>query len=76
MLGMLVAALPSLSIAQPVNVDAKSRQNGEQACGADARRLCRKLIEQGDGPVLNCLQTNQKKLSKACHKMLSDNGQL
>jgi Cysteine rich repeat len=71
-LGMLISLAPSLSFAQPDPV----RQRGEEACGGDARRFCRKVLDQGDGVVLNCLQTNQKKLSSACRKMLEDNGQL
>lgn len=70
-LGMLISLAPSLGFAQ-----ADSRERGERACGGDARRLCRKVLGDGDGAVLNCLQTNERKLSAACRKMLEDNGQL
>ena len=71
-LGILICLVPSASFAQP---DPK-RERGEEACGSDARRFCRKVIDQGDSVVLSCLQENQSKLSKACRKMLEDNGQL
>ncbi len=70
-LAALVTLLPTVSFAQ-----ANQRDQGEKACGGDARRLCRKVLNDGDGAVLNCLQTNEKKLSGACRKLLVDNGQL
>jgi hypothetical protein len=69
---MTVATLPSLGFAQPD----PTRNRGERACGRDARQLCRAVINQGDMVMLSCLQTNEKKLSKACHKFLVDQGQL
>ncbi len=71
-LGALVTMVPTMSVAQPD----PQRQRGEEACGGDARRFCRKVLDQGDMTVLQCLQTNEKKLSKSCRKMLEDNGQL
>lgn len=71
-LGVLISLVPSVSFAQPD----PARQRGEEACGSDARRFCRKVLDQGDMVVLQCLQTNQKKLSAACRKVLEDNGQL
>lgn len=70
-LGILISLVPSLSFAQ-----GDQRGRGEKACGDDARKFCRKVLGDGDGAVLNCLQTNEKHLSKACRKMLEDNGQL
>jgi hypothetical protein len=32
-------------------------------------------MDQGDMVVLGCLQQNRSKLSKACSKVLTDNGQ-
>jgi hypothetical protein len=72
MLSVLLSLVPSLSYAQPD----PNRQRGEEVCGSDARKLCRKVLGEGDGAVLNCLQTNEKKLSKGCRKLLEDNGQL
>jgi len=69
--GLLISLVPSLSFAQGDN-----RAAGEKACGKDASRLCRKVINDGDNAVLQCLQDNHKKLSTACRKFLEDNGQL
>ena len=69
--GILISLVPSLSFAQ-----GDPRDRGERACGGDAKRLCRKVISDGDGAVLNCLQTNEKRLSGACRKFLEEQGQL
>lgn len=71
-LGALINLVPSVGFAQPD----PSRQRGEEACGSDARRFCRRVLDQGEMAVLQCLQTNQKNLSAACRKVLKDNGQL
>jgi hypothetical protein len=44
------------------------------ACSPDVRRLCKSA---GDDTfvVLACLKQNRAKLSKACEKVLADNGQ-
>lgn len=44
-------------------------------CTRDVTRLCRAVINDGDSAVLSCLQQNRAKVSKACQKILSDNGQ-
>jgi hypothetical protein len=72
LLGVLLAVVPTLSFAQGTS----ERERGEKACRGDVSRLCRKVMDQGDGAVLNCLQTNEKKLGRACRKVLEDNGQL
>ena len=69
-LGVLLSLLP-LSFAQGDN-----RDEGDKACGSDARRHCKKVLDQGDSAVLACLQANEKKLSKPCHKFLVEQGQL
>ncbi len=69
--GMLISLVPSLSFAQ-----GGSRDANEKACGGDARRLCRKVLDQGDSAVLSCLQAHERSLSRACRKVLEDAGQL
>jgi hypothetical protein len=44
------------------------------ACARDVSRHCRAKMNDGDMVVLSCLQENRAKLSKACAKVLSDNG--
>ena len=44
-------------------------------CSRDASRFCRAVLGQGDAVVLACLKQNRVRLSKACLKDLTDNGQ-
>jgi hypothetical protein len=52
-------------------------QNSEQdaACARDVTRYCRAVMNNSDLVVLACLKQNRVKLSKACEKVLTDNGQ-
>jgi hypothetical protein len=70
-LAFLLAAFPSIGFAQD-----DARMRGDKACRSDANRLCRKVLKQGDMVVLQCLQTNAKKISPACRKVLQEQGQL
>ena len=72
LLGLLLSAVPSVGFAQGMS----ERERGDRACRGDVSRLCRKVMDQGEGAVLNCLQENEKKLSRGCRKVLEDNGQL
>lgn len=47
----------------------------QDACSRDVNRYCRKVIDQGDMVILDCLQKNRKRLTKACNKVLTDHGQ-
>jgi hypothetical protein len=71
-LAFLLASIPAVGFAQGDD----PRARGDRACRNDASRLCRKVLEQGDAVVLQCLQTNEKKLSRGCRKVLEENGQL
>ena len=71
LLGLLLATVPSVGFAQDAD-----RERGERACRGDVSRLCRKVMNQDDAVVLNCLQTNEKKLSRGCRKVLEEHGQL
>ncbi|MGB8400110.1 cysteine rich repeat-containing protein [Bradyrhizobium sp.] len=50
-------------------------QQGHDACARDVSRFCRAHIQDGDAVVLACLKQNRDRLSKACQKVLADNGQ-
>ncbi|MGP9814304.1 hypothetical protein ACTZWT_22565 [Rhodopseudomonas sp. NSM] len=58
-------------------VSAAQAQSGrpDPGCGRDVSRFCRAVMDQGDGVILACLQKNRARLSKACAKVLTDNGQ-
>jgi hypothetical protein len=52
-----------------------SAQQGQDACARDVSRLCRAQMNDGDSAVLGCLKQHRSRLSKACAKVLTDNGQ-
>jgi hypothetical protein len=52
------------------------RKRGDKACGGDSRRMCSKHFGEGDMAVLGCLQQNKVRLSRPCHKFLTEIGQL
>jgi hypothetical protein len=54
---------------------AASAQQGHDACARDVSRFCRAHMNDGDQIVLACLKQNRARLSHACAKVLSDNGQ-
>ena len=68
--GMMLAASSS-SYAQD-NV----RAEGAKACGPDANRLCKHVLEQGDMVMLKCFQNRRTKLAPTCRAFLTKVGQL
>jgi hypothetical protein len=71
-LAFLLASAPTLTFAQ--GDDPRSR--GDRACKNDATRLCRKVLDHGDGAVLACLQENARRLGGTCRRFLQEQGQL
>jgi hypothetical protein len=65
----LVAAQVLLTVS-PV-----SAQQGHDACARDVTRLCRAHMNDGDSVVLACLKQHRARLSRACDKVLTENGQ-
>jgi hypothetical protein len=47
----------------------------QKACSPDVSRHCRAVMKENDFVVLGCLKAHRPKLSKACLKVLTDNGQ-
>jgi Cysteine rich repeat len=73
-----VAALLSLSVT--AGAMAQQQQHGgtpeeQKACAHDVQKYCRTVMNDSDLVVLNCLQQNRPKLTKACDKVLTDHGQ-
>jgi len=58
-----------------VMASAASAQQGHDACARDVTRFCRAHMNDGDQVVLACLKQNRARLSKACEKVLTENGQ-
>jgi hypothetical protein len=52
-----------------------SAQQGHDACARDVSRFCRAHMNDGDSVVLACLKQHRARLSRACDKVLTDNGQ-
>lgn len=50
-------------------------QQEQQACSRDVSRHCRKVMDQGDDAVRQCLVRQRSKLTDACQKVLKDHGQ-
>jgi hypothetical protein len=47
----------------------------QQACSRDVSRHCRKVMDEGDDAVRQCLLQHRSKLTDACRKVLKDHGQ-
>ena len=69
---LFLSALLSAQIFAPSQVSA---QQGHDACARDVSRFCRALMNDGDSAVLGCLKQHRARLSRACDKVLTDNGQ-
>jgi hypothetical protein len=56
-------------------ISSAAAQQQNSGCARDVSRLCRASMNDGDMVVLQCLKQHRARLSKACEKMLADNGQ-
>jgi hypothetical protein len=61
--------------AQVFATSSVSAQQGHDACARDVSRFCRALTNDGDSVVLGCLKQHRARLSRACDKVLTENGQ-
>jgi hypothetical protein len=52
-----------------------SAQQGHDACARDVSRFCRAHMNDGDSVVLACLKQHRSRISKACDKIMTENGQ-
>jgi hypothetical protein len=52
-----------------------SAQQGHDACARDVSRYCRAHMNDGDSVVLACLKQHRSRISKACDKIMTENGQ-
>jgi hypothetical protein len=67
--------LLALVMAQMIAASPVSAQQGHDACVRDVTRFCRSHMNDDDQTVLTCLKQHRGRLSRACDKMLTDNGQ-
>jgi hypothetical protein len=49
---------------------AQDRAAQEHACGRDVSRYCRRVANDGDNAVYNCLLQNAPRLSAACRRVI------
>jgi hypothetical protein len=62
---------------QPPPANMGTEQDRE-ACGPDVRRFCQAELKANANDtfgILGCLQRNRARISAACRKVLTDNGQ-
>jgi hypothetical protein len=74
----VLAALLSLSVS--AGAMAQQQQHGgtpeeQKACAHDVQKFCRAVMNESDLTILNCLQQNRPKLTKACDQVLVSHGQ-
>jgi len=62
--------------ALPASAQDDMRARGDRACNSDAKKLCSKFFGQGDMMMLQCFQEHKARLSRSCHKFLTEVGQL
>jgi hypothetical protein len=67
--------LSALVTAQIVAISHVSAQQGHDACARDVSRFCRAHMNDGDSAVLGCLKQHRSRLSRACDRVLTENGQ-
>jgi hypothetical protein len=77
MIRLLLVLPPVLMVALVLTTPGASAQQQahQDACARDVSRFCRAHIDDDDLVILACLKENRAKLSKACEKVLADNGQ-
>jgi hypothetical protein len=67
----LIAGAMSVAVwAIPANAQDVVRKAQERACSRDVSRHCRKVMNDGDLAVQQCLMQNREKLSPPCRKMV------
>ena len=65
----------ALMAAQVFAMSSVSAQQGHDACARDVSRFCRAQMNDGDSVVLGCLKQHRARISRACDKVLTENGQ-
>ena len=76
LLAAIFSAAVMLAASSPGSAQDDAREEGAKACGADADRLCKHVLGQGDMIVLKCFKNRKTKLSQSCHAFLTKVGQL
>jgi len=72
------AAAFMLSAVTIVSAQGQGDARERAACRPDVMRFCKQLIKDNNDDVigiLNCLQSNRPRISKACNQVLVSHGQ-
>ena len=69
-----------LTLAAVTTVSAQGQGDAREraACRPDVMRFCKQLVKNNNDDVisiLNCLQSNRARISKACNQVLVSHGQ-
>lgn len=72
-LALVLVSAPTAVLGQ--GQDSRGTRQQQDACARDVNRHCRKVVNQGDSVILQCLQQNRRRLSRACRNMLEQHGQ-
>jgi hypothetical protein len=73
-----VAAALMLTTVTMVSAQGQGDARERAACRPDVMRFCKQLIKDNNDDVigiLNCLQSNRPRISKACNQVLVSHGQ-
>jgi hypothetical protein len=75
----LILVITLLSLSVSTGAIAQQQRSGtpeeQKACAHDVQKFCRAVMNEPDLTVLNCLQENRTKLTKACDQVLTNHGQ-
>jgi hypothetical protein len=74
-MSLIFALLLALPVTEALAQGSRGTKGQQDACAGDVRRLCRKVMGEGDGPILQCLQQNRRRLSSRCRRVLEEHGQ-
>ena len=75
-----IALAAALTLATVTSVAAQGQGNEKEraACRPDVMRFCKEFVKDKDEDVvsiLNCLESNKSRISKACSQVLAGHGQ-
>jgi hypothetical protein len=76
--GLLFAAALTLTAATMASAQGQGDARERAACRPDVMRFCKQIIKDTNDDVisiLNCLQSNRARISKACNQVLVSHGQ-
>ena len=75
---MVIAASLTLAAVTAASAQGQGDTRERAACRPDVMRFCKQLIKDNNDNVfsiLNCLQSNRARISRACSQVLASHGQ-